>query len=116
MLVQQYVFLDSDAAGNLTPAQVENYLESKGWVRAESVPPGGQVWTRPKGEALPDHLRNLPKRKPYLVWPGHLTSLTSSRFRNYTGRIVELLLTLALFEHRLASAVLADIAHSPHSA
>ncbi|MFM9462649.1 hypothetical protein ACKI1K_07320 [Streptomyces scabiei] len=115
MLVQQYVFLDSDAAGNLTPAQVESYLESKGWVKAETVPPAGQVWTRPEGEALPGHLQDLPKRKPHLVWPAYLTSLTS-RLRDYTGRTVDLLLVLALFEHRLASDVLTDIAAQSPSA
>ncbi|MFC8950766.1 MULTISPECIES: hypothetical protein [Streptomyces] len=113
MLVQQYVFLDVDAVQALTPAQVETYLASKGWTKAETEPPGGQIWTRPDHEPLPPHLTALPEYKPHLVWPGYVKSLTSTRFRSYAARICELLLALALFEHRLVADVLADVRALP---
>ncbi|MDT0616406.1 hypothetical protein [Streptomyces lancefieldiae] len=113
MLVQQYVFLDVDAVQALTPAQVETYLASKGWTKAETEPPGGQIWTRPDHEPLPPHLTALPEYKPHLVWRGYVKSLTSTRFRDYAARICELLLALALFEHRLVADVLADVRTLP---
>ncbi|MFJ6438718.1 hypothetical protein [Streptomyces sp. NPDC091416] len=116
MLVQQYVFVDLDAAALLTPAQVETYLVNRGWARAETEPPGGQIWIRPDDEPLSPHLTVLPEYKPHLVWPGYVRSLTSTRFRDYAGRVCELLLTLALFEHRLVSDVLADVRALPDQA
>lgn len=113
ILVQQYVFLDFDAVQALTPVQVETYLARKGWTKAETEPPGGQIWTRPDDEPLPPHLTALPEYKPHLVWPGYVKSLISTRFRDYAARICELLLALALFEHRLVADVLADVRALP---
>ncbi|MER6687471.1 hypothetical protein [Streptomyces olivaceoviridis] len=109
ILVQQYVVLDPGAVQAATPAQLESYLTSKGWVRAEITPPALQMWIRPQGEPLPDHLRALPARRAHLIWPGHITSPTRHHQRDYVARVDELLITLGLFERRLASDVLADI-------
>ncbi|MGW0844123.1 hypothetical protein ACWD26_29100 [Streptomyces sp. NPDC002787] len=108
ILVQQYVALDPDAVKAVTPAQLETYLTRNGWVRAEIIPPTLQVWTRPEGEPLPDHLRALPDRRAHTIWPGHITSPTR-QLRDYVGQVDVLLLALGLFERRLASDVLADI-------
>ncbi|MFJ3365841.1 hypothetical protein [Streptomyces anthocyanicus] len=108
ILVQQYVVLDPDAVKAVTPAQLETYLTGRGWVRAESIPPALQTWTRPDGEPLPDHLRTLPGRRARTIWPGHITAPTR-QLRDYVGLVDVLLLALGLFERRLASDVLADI-------
>ena len=109
ILVQQYVVLDPGAVQAATPAQLESYLTAKGWVRAEIIPPALQMWIRPEGEPLPDHLRALPARRAHMIWPGHITSPTRHHLRDYIARVDELLIALALFERRLASDVLADI-------
>lgn len=111
-LVQQYVHLDLDAIAAVTPEQIEAYLCGTQWVRAEALSPGMQAWTRPGSEPLPDHLqalRTLPARRARLIWPGYVSSPIRRR-RDYAARVEELLLALGLFEHRLASAVLSDIA------
>lgn len=116
MLLQQYVFLDSTAVDQLTPSQVESYLENRGWIKEEMESPSSQIWVRPDGEALPDHLQVLPDRRPYRIWPGYVRALTSTHFRDYAASTTQLLLVVALFEHRLAAHVLADMAARPHPA
>jgi hypothetical protein len=112
MLVQQYVVLDPVAVQAVTPGQLETYLLSKGWVRAEDIPPARQVWTRPDGEPLPAHLCQLPAHRGRRIWPGYLMSPTR-RHKSYVDRVDELLVDLALFERRLAPEVLMDICGTP---
>ncbi|MEO3976677.1 hypothetical protein [Streptomyces sp. CAU 1734] len=114
-LVQQYVHLDLDAVAAVTPEQIDTYLCGARWVRAEAISPDLQAWTRPASEPLPGHLQalcTLPARQARLIWSGYVSSPVRRR-RDYAARVEELLLVLGMFERRLASAVLSDIATVP---
>ncbi|ATM24704.1 hypothetical protein SMD44_p10205 (plasmid) [Streptomyces alboflavus] len=114
MLIEQFVYLDSDTVNVLSPTQVEGYLTKTGWIKAELEGKHGQIWERTAGEELPPHFALLSLHtRPHRIWPGHVKALTSSHYRDYVGRTTDLLLTVAAFENRHVAHVLADVAAMP---
>ena len=106
MISEQPVYLNEADLKSVTPAQVETYLTARGWSHITQTQESACYW-QPRRNTGSAGYYAVQKSESH--WTDYAVSLTNQNLDTYVKSTAQLMITVGVYEGRLASRVLADI-------